>query len=75
MEFCSCLRVFLGAITTPRSKSNFTLSSDTTWRAPKFLVEPTWGSNYVECEKGWNLEPLPTSSIRGGERGMLEVSG
>jgi len=23
------------------------------WRAPKSLVEPTWGSNYVELWKGW----------------------
>jgi hypothetical protein len=29
----------------------------------------------VEMRKELNLGPLPTSNIKGGERGVLEVSG
>jgi len=31
--------------------------------------------NYVKGENKWDLVPLPTSSTKGGERGVLEVPG
>jgi hypothetical protein len=45
---------------------SFTLSSDTKWRAPKSLVEPTWRSNYVELQKVGTWGPLPTSNTKRG---------
>ncbi len=36
------------------------------WRAPKSLVEPTWGFNYVELRKVGTWGPLPTSSTKRG---------
>jgi len=32
-------------------------------------------SNYVKGGSKWDLVPLPASSIKGGERGMLKASG
>ncbi len=29
------------------------------WRAPKSLVKPTWGFNYVELRKVWDLRVAP----------------
>jgi hypothetical protein len=29
------------------------------WRAPKSLVEPTWGFNYVEVAESWDLGAAP----------------
>ncbi len=45
------------------------------WRTPKFLVRPTWGSKCVELRKigTWGLHP--TSSTKGGKRGVLEIPG
>jgi hypothetical protein len=45
------------------------------WCAPKFLIRPTWGSKYVKLWKDGTWGPLPTSSTKGGKRGMLEVPG
>jgi hypothetical protein len=36
------------------------------WRTPKFLVEPTWGFNYVELRKVGTWGALPTSSTKEG---------
>jgi hypothetical protein len=36
------------------------------WRAPKSLVEPTWGFNYVELRKVGTWGPFPTSSTKRG---------
>ncbi len=38
----------------------------TYWRAPKSLVEPIWGFNYVELRKVGTWGPLPTSSTKRG---------
>jgi len=57
---------------------DFRKLNDTTtkkWRTPKFLIRPTWGSRCVESRKVENLEPLLTSSTKGGKRGVLEVPG
>jgi hypothetical protein len=45
------------------------------WHALKFLVKPTWRSNYVQLQKvrTWGL--LLTSSTKRGKRGVLEVLG
>jgi hypothetical protein len=45
------------------------------WRAPKFLVRPKKGPTMLESGSNWNLVPLPASSTKGGERGMLKASG
>jgi hypothetical protein len=45
------------------------------WRAPKFLVRPTWGSKYVELRKVGTWGPFSTSNTKGGKRGVLEVLG
>jgi len=42
---------------------------------PSSLVDPLEGLTMWKCERSWNLKPLPTSSTKGGERGVLEVSG
>jgi hypothetical protein len=42
---------------------------------PKFLIRPTWGSKYVELRKVGTWGSLPTSSTKGGKRGVLEVLG
>jgi hypothetical protein len=42
---------------------------------PSSLVDPLEGLTIWRCGRSWNLEPLPTSSIKGGKRGMLEVPG
>jgi hypothetical protein len=39
------------------------------------LLDPLEGPSVLKCETSWNLGPPPTSSIKGGERGVLEVSG
>jgi hypothetical protein len=39
---------------------------DPRWRAPKSLVEPTWGFNYVELRKVGTWGPLSTSSTKRG---------
>jgi hypothetical protein len=44
------------------------------WRAPKFLVRPKKGPTILKSESSWNLVPLPASSTKGGERGMLKAS-
>jgi hypothetical protein len=50
-------------------------SSNTKWRAPKFLVRPKKGPIMLKSESSWNLVPLPTSSTKWGERGMLKAPG
>jgi len=45
------------------------------WHAPKSLVGPTWGSNYVELRKVGTWGPLPTSSIRKGVEGCARSPG
>jgi hypothetical protein len=45
------------------------------WCAPKFLVRPKEGPTMLKCKSSWNLVSLPTSSIKGGERGMLKTPG
>ncbi len=42
---------------------------------PSSLVDPLEGLTMWKCERSWNLELLPTSSTKGGERGVLEVPG
>ncbi len=42
---------------------------------PSSLVDPFEGLTMWKCGKSWNLEPLSTSSTKGGERGVLEVPG
>ncbi len=42
---------------------------------PSSLIDPLEGLTMWKYGKNWNLEPLPTSSTKGGERGVLEVSG
>jgi len=37
------------------------------------LVDPLRGLTMWKCGRSWNLEPFPTSSIKGVERGVLEV--
>ncbi len=39
------------------------------------LLDPLEGLNMLKCARSWNLGPLPTSSAKGGERGVLEVMG
>jgi hypothetical protein len=39
---------------------------DGEWRAPKSVVEPTWGFNYVELRKVGTWGPLLTSSTKRG---------
>ncbi len=53
----------------------FVLAPHGSCRAPKFLVDPLEGPNMQQCGRSWNLEHDPTSSTRGGERGVLEVPG
>ncbi len=50
-------------------------SSAHVWHTPKFLVDPLEGPSMRQCGRSWNLEHDPTSSTRGGERGVLEVPG
>jgi hypothetical protein len=45
------------------------------WRAPKSLIGPTWGSNYVELRKVGTWGPLPTSSTRKGVEGRARSPG
>jgi hypothetical protein len=45
------------------------------WRAPKFLVELKRVQLCQIAEVVWNLVPLPASSTKGGERGVLKVPG
>jgi hypothetical protein len=45
---------------------------DMQWRAPKSLVEPTWGFNYVELRKVGTWGPLPTSSTKRGVKGRAK---
>jgi hypothetical protein len=42
---------------------------------PSSLVNPLEGLTTWKCGRSWNLEPLPTSSTKGGKRGVLEVPG
>jgi hypothetical protein len=42
------------------------------WRAPKSLVEPAWGSNYVELRKVGTWGPLLTSSTKRGRGACLK---
>jgi hypothetical protein len=48
---------------------------ESSWHAPKFFIRPTWGSKYVKLQKDGTWGPLPTSSTKGGKRGVLEVPG
>jgi hypothetical protein len=45
------------------------------WRAPKFLGRPKKGPTMLKSGSSWNLVPLPASSTKGGERGMLKAPG
>jgi hypothetical protein len=42
---------------------------------PSSLLDPFEGPSMWKCERSWNLGPLPTSSTKRGERGVLEVPG
>jgi hypothetical protein len=42
---------------------------------PSSLLNPLEGPSMWKCRRSWNLGPLPTSSTKGAERGVLEVSG
>jgi hypothetical protein len=46
-----------------------------TCHAPKFLVDPLEGPSMRNAEGVGTWGTIPTSSTRGGERGVLEVSG
>jgi hypothetical protein len=37
------------------------------------LLDPFEGPSVLKCGRSWNLGPLPTSSTKGGERGLLEI--
>jgi len=41
------------------------------WCIPKSLVEPTWGSNYVELRKVGTWGAFPTSSTKRGVEGRV----
>jgi len=43
------------------------------WRAPKFLVRPKKGPTMLKSGNSWNLVLLPSSSTKGGERGVLKA--
>jgi len=45
------------------------------WRTPKSLVEPTWGSNYVELRKVGTWRLFPTSSTKRGVEGRARSPG
>jgi hypothetical protein len=45
------------------------------WRTPKSLVSPKLGLSHSSCEKVGTRGTLPTSSTRGGEKGMLKTPG
>jgi hypothetical protein len=48
---------------------------DDGWCAPKFLVRPKKGPTMLKSGNSWNLVPLPASSTKGGERGVLKAPG
>jgi hypothetical protein len=45
------------------------------WHAPKFLVRPKKGPTMLKSGNSWNLVSLLASNTKGGDRGMLKVSG
>jgi hypothetical protein len=45
------------------------------WHAIKFFVKPKKGSTMLKNRNSWNLVPLPASSTKGGERGVLKAPG
>jgi hypothetical protein len=45
------------------------------WRVPKFLVRPKKGPTMLKSGNSWNLVPLPASSTKGGEKGVLKAPG
>jgi hypothetical protein len=47
----------------------FRRKASTPWRAPKSLVEPTWGSNYVELRKVGTWGPFSTFGTKRGVEG------
>ncbi len=49
-----------------------TMSTDA---PPSSLLDPLEGPTMWKCESSWNLVPFPTSSTKGGERGVLKVPG
>jgi len=42
---------------------------------PSSMEDPLEGLTMWKCGRSWNLKPLPISSTKGGERGMLKVPG
>jgi hypothetical protein len=42
---------------------------------PSSLADPLEGLTMWKCGRSWNLKLFPTSSTKGGERGVLEVPG
>jgi hypothetical protein len=42
---------------------------------PSSLIDPLRGLTMWKCGRSWNLVLLPTSSTKGGKRGVLEVPG
>jgi hypothetical protein len=46
---------------------------NSSWRAPKFLVDSLEGPSMRQCGSNWNLEPLPSSQHLEGYRGVLEL--
>jgi hypothetical protein len=42
---------------------------------PSSLIDPLGGLTMSKCGRSWNLVLLPTSSTKGGKRGVLEVPG
>ncbi len=45
------------------------------WRALKFLIRPRKGPTMLKSVSSWNLVLFPTSSTKGGERGVLKAPG
>jgi hypothetical protein len=42
---------------------------------PSSLIDSLEGLTMWKCRRSWNLESLPTSNTKRGERGVLEVPG
>jgi hypothetical protein len=40
---------------------------------PSSLLDPKKGPTMLKSGSSWNLVPLPGSSTKGGERGMLKA--
>ncbi len=74
MDFLTLCQKMANMITPVTTFVVVNIIHDYMWRAPKFLVRPKKGPTMFESESSWNLVPLPASSTKGGERGMLKAS-